>query len=83
MDPHDLPARNCPRHHHFCAYDGTEPGRCSWCHSTVSAIAKCNCDMCRGSLEEHTRRHEEQAAALFVQAIKREAKKVLVAAGGT
>jgi hypothetical protein len=79
------PAGNdpCARHRDLCAYDGTEPDRCGWCHSTWTAIDACDCRMCRGTREEHARRHEEQAAVLFVMAIKRGAKKALVAAGAT
>lgn len=46
----------CPRHSGLCAYDGTEAGRCSLCHTTWEVILACSCKDCR-SRENHLAQH--------------------------
>jgi hypothetical protein len=48
----------CPYHDGWCAYDGTEPDRCKFCHATLAARDHSGCE---GSMRARFARHEREA----------------------
>jgi hypothetical protein len=52
----------CERHQHQCAYTGTEPGRCPFCHKLWTVILACDCDDDGNSREHHLAVHERREA---------------------
>jgi hypothetical protein len=72
-------ATDCVRHSGQCNFSGQEPDRCPGCHTTLDALTRCSlsgspCNVCRGTFEDHLRRHEEAWARAFIGAQKKQAK---------
>jgi hypothetical protein len=65
-----MTATDCVRHSGQCNLPGQEQDRCPGCHTTLDALTRCSCYMCRGTFENHLRRHEESWARAFAGAQK-------------
>lgn len=76
-----MTATDCVRHNGQCAYSGQEQDRCPGCHTTLDALTRCSCNMCRGTFEDHLRRHEEAWATLLASNAEKRARLQMAMAG--